>query len=140
NYLASPPLVVAYALAGNVEIDLVHDPLGTGKDGQPVYLKDVWPTNDEVAEAIRAAVGRDQFEQRYADVYRGPEPWRTLDAPTGELYAWDPESTYIQEPPFFVDMTKDIQSIQPIHGARVLAKLGLSVTTDHISPAGNIGR
>ncbi len=140
NYLASPPLVVAYALAGNVELDLTSEPLGTGKDGQPVYLKDVWPTNDEVAEAIRVAVGRDQFEARYANVYRGPDAWQALDAPTGELYAWDADSTYIQEPPFFVDMTKEVRPIAAITGARVLAKLGLSVTTDHISPAGNIGK
>ncbi|MCB9687547.1 MAG: aconitate hydratase AcnA [Alphaproteobacteria bacterium] len=141
NYLASPPLVVAYAIAGNVEIDLVNEPLGKGKDGKDVFLADIWPTNEEVAATVRDAVRRDQFEKRYGKgVYDGPEAWQSLAAPTGDLYAWDADSTYIQEPPFFVDMTKEVNPIQPISGAKVLAKLGLSVTTDHISPAGNIGK
>jgi aconitate hydratase len=140
NYLASPPLVVAYALAGTVDIDLQHDPLGTDTAGAPVYLRDLWPTTAEVADAVGSSTGRDQFEAAYADVYRGPEAWQALDAPTGELYAWDSVSTYIQEPPFFVDMKREVEPIGPIRGARVLAKLGTSVTTDHISPAGNIGK
>jgi aconitate hydratase len=140
NYLASPPLVVAYAIAGNVELDLTTEPLGTGSDGQPVYLKDVWPTDAEVEATIQSALSRDQYVARYSDVYRGPDAWQKMAAPTGELYAWEADSTYIQEPPFFVDMSKTVNPIAPITAARCLAKLGLSVTTDHISPAGNIGK
>ncbi|MEQ1504339.1 MAG: aconitate hydratase AcnA [Myxococcota bacterium] len=140
NYLASPPLVVAYAIAGTVDIDLTNDPLGADDAGKPVYLKDLWPTNAEVEATITAAVGRDQYVARYSDVYTGPDAWRTLPAPTGAQYAWDAASTYIQEPPFFVDMKKTVEPIGSIVGARVLAKLGTSVTTDHISPAGNIGK
>ena len=138
NYLASPPLVVAYALAGTVDIDLQTDPLGTGSDGQPVFLRDLWPTNHEIAEAVGGSVTRRQFIEQYGNVFHGPEAWRSLDAPTGEVYAWDPASTYIQEPPFFVDMDRQVSPIQPITGARCIAKLGVSVTTDHISPAGAI--
>ncbi len=140
NYLASPPLVVAYALAGNVEIDLTTEPLATDAAGQPVYLKDLWPTNAEIDATIARSLSREQYVARYSDVYRGPEAWQAMAAPTGELYAWEADSTYIQEPPFFVDMSKTVKPIQPIAGARCLAKLGLSVTTDHISPAGNIGK
>ncbi|MEZ4237439.1 MAG: aconitate hydratase AcnA [Myxococcota bacterium] len=140
NYLASPPLVVAYALAGTVDTDLVNDPIGKDPQGNDVFLADVWPSNEEVREAIRGAVQREQFVERYADVYRGPDDWQALAAPTGALYAWDEHSTYIQEPPFFVDMSKDVKPIAPITGARVLALLGTSVTTDHISPAGTIGK
>ncbi|MEQ1565437.1 MAG: aconitate hydratase AcnA [Myxococcota bacterium] len=140
NYLASPPLVVAYAIAGTVDFDPATDPLGTDPAGVPVYLKDVWPTDAEVASTLAAAVGRDQFVSRYADVYRGSDAWAALPAPAGDAYAWDADSTYIQEPPFFVDMKRTVDPIAPISGARVLAKLGTSVTTDHISPAGNIGK
>jgi aconitate hydratase len=140
NYLASPPLVVAYALAGTVDLDLTQEPLGTDQEGKPVFLKDVWPTNEEVEQTIAHAMTREQYVGRYSNVYEGPEEWRALPAPTGELYAWDPDSTYIQEPPFFVDMKRGVDPITAIRGARVLAKLGDSVTTDHISPAGNIGK
>jgi aconitate hydratase len=138
NYLASPPLVVAYALAGSVDVDLYKDPLGVGANGQPVYLKDVWPTNAEIQAILGEHVTRAQFVDRYSDVFSGPPAWRSLPAPTGEVFAWTDKSTYIQEPPFFVGMAKEVKAIQPITGARVLAKLGHSVTTDHISPAGNI--
>ena len=138
NYLASPPLVVAYALAGTVNIDLHTDPLGTDSNGNPVYLRDVWPTNEEVQRVVHGSVTREQFIEQYADVFRGPDAWRALDAPTGAAYTWEAASTYIQEPPFFKDMPREVSPIQPITGARCLAKLGMSVTTDHISPAGAI--
>ncbi|MGM0577398.1 MAG: aconitate hydratase AcnA [Myxococcota bacterium] len=138
NYLASPPLVVAYALAGTVDIDLPNDPIGQDGDGNDVFLKDVWPSNAEVREAMEASVTREQFIEDYGNVYEGPESWRSLKAPTGELYAWSEDSTYVQEPPFFVDMPLEAPAIQPIDGARVLMKLGDSVTTDHISPASTI--
>ncbi|HHO51989.1 MAG TPA: aconitate hydratase AcnA [Deltaproteobacteria bacterium] len=138
NYLASPPLVVAYALAGTVDIDLRSEPLGTGSDGQPVYLADVWPSNHEISAMVQRSVAREQFLEQYADVSQGPEAWSRLQAPTGEVYAWEDESTYIQEPPFFTDMSKSTSPIQPIEGARAIARLGVSVTTDHISPAGAI--
>ena len=138
NYLASPPLVVAYALAGTVDIDLQNEPIGTGSDGQPVYLRDVWPTNHEVQAAVAHAVTREQFIEQYGNVYEGPAAWQSLDAPSGQVYAWEAASTYIQEPPFFRDMARDVTPIQPITGARCIAKLGVSVTTDHISPAGAI--
>ncbi len=138
NYLASPPLVVAYAIAGTVDIDLANEPLGTGKDGQPVYLRDIWPATADVQRTMLDAVTREQFVARYTDATTGPKAWAELPAPTGAVYAWDEASTYVQEPPFFVDMPRQAPPIQPIRGARVLAKLGTSVTTDHISPAGNI--
>ena len=138
NYLASPPLVVAYALAGTVDIDLREGVLGVGADGQDVYLRDIWPTDAEVLEAMGAAVTREQFTTRYANVFEGTEAWLRLSAPTGDVYAWSADSTYIQEPPFFVDMPAETSPIQPISGARVLLKLADSVTTDHISPAGAI--
>ena len=138
NYLASPPLVVAYALAGTVDIDLQKDAIGTTPAGEPVYLADVWPTSAEVADALGASVTREQFEHRYANVFEGTAAWQALDAPTGDVYAWRPESTYVQEPPFFVDMAPTAPPIGPIEGARVLMNLGHSVTTDHISPAGTI--
>jgi aconitate hydratase len=140
NYLASPPLVVAYALAGTVDTDLAKDPLGMDTAGKPVFLKDLWPSNSEIQAVVAGAVDRQQFVERYGNVYEGPEDWRALDAPTGELYAWDPQSTYIQEPPFFLDMAREASPIGPLNGARCLAILGDSVTTDHISPAGNIGK
>ena len=138
NYLASPPLVVAYAIAGTVDIDLQTDALGTGSDGQPVYLKDLWPTNHEIQQAVAAAVTREQFVTQYRDVFQGTEDWRVLHAPTGQVYGWEASSTYIQEPPFFADMPREASPIEPIQGARCIAKLGVSVTTDHISPAGAI--
>ncbi|MCG3180874.1 MAG: Aconitate hydratase A [Phycisphaerae bacterium] len=138
NYLASPPLVVAYALAGTVDIDLAKEPIGTGKNGQPVYLKDIWPTQREVADTVAACVTRGQFIEQYRDVFAGSPEWQAIEVAEGGLYAWDPQSTYVQEPPFFVDLSADPQPIAAIRGARCLAKLGDSITTDHISPAGSI--
>ncbi len=138
NYLASPPLVVAYALAGTVDIDLVNDPIGTDRDGEPVYLRDIWPTQQEVADVIARYVRQDEFEAEYANVFEGPEAWRAIETSGGAIYDWNPDSTYIQEPPFFEGLTTEVPPIRPITGARVLAKLGDSVTTDHISPAGAI--
>jgi len=138
NYLASPPLVVAYALAGTVDIDMTRDPLGRGHDGQPVYLKDIWPSQQEVERAIAEFVTPELFLSKYADVLEGNERWNELPTPEGELYDWDDDSTYIQEPPFFEDIMDTDLHIKPIVGARVLALLGDSVTTDHISPAGAI--
>ncbi len=140
NYLASPPLVVAYALAGTVDVDLTREPLGTGADGRPVHLRDLWPSQAEVQETIRSCVSRDEFVGQYADVFRGSEEWRRIQAPSGALYRFDEGSTYVQEPPFFVGLRPDPSPIRPITGARCLAKLGDSVTTDHISPAGSIQR
>ncbi|MBA2664952.1 MAG: aconitate hydratase AcnA [Bradymonadaceae bacterium] len=138
NYLASPPLVVAYAIAGTVDIDLYNDPIAQDKDGNDVYLKDIWPTNEEVRETVARCVTREQFLQEYANVFDGPDAWQALEAPLGQAYDWDPDSTYIQEPPFFFDMPEKAQPIGSITGARVLCKLGDSITTDHISPAGSI--
>lgn len=138
NYLASPPLVVAYALAGTVNIDLYNDVIGKGKDGQDVYLKDIWPSNDEVASVVASSVTREQFLKEYANVFDGPPAWQALSTPEGRVYEWDAESTYVQEPPFFVDMPAEVQPIESIRGARTLCKLGDSITTDHISPAGSI--
>jgi aconitate hydratase len=137
NYLASPPLVVAYALAGNMNVDLLNDPLGVGSDGEPVYLRDVWPSQQEVQEVIADAVQSDMFRSSYADVYAGDERWNGLDIPEGDIYAW-PESTYVLKPPYFEGMGQEPAPVEPIHGAHVLALLGDSVTTDHISPAGAI--
>ena len=139
NYLASPPLVVAYALAGTTDIDLVNEPIGQGKDG-PVYLKDIWPTNDEIREAVKANVQPEMFSSRYARAFDGNEKWNAINVPESDLYQWNEASTYIQEPPFLTDLKPEPQPIQPIQGARVLAMLGDSVTTDHISPAGNIAK
>jgi aconitate hydratase len=138
NYLASPPLVVAYALAGTVDIDMEREPLGLGTGGQAVYLRDVWPTAAEVQAAVRATVTPELFRAQYANVFSGDERWRDLPAPTGELYEWDHASSYIKEPPFFATMTTAVPDLRDISGARVLAVLGDSVTTDHISPAGSI--
>ncbi|MBC8332092.1 MAG: aconitate hydratase AcnA, partial [Anaerolineae bacterium] len=138
NYLASPPLVVAYALAGTVDIDLETQPLGTGKDGQPVYLSDIWPSTQEILDTIAENVRPEMFKSQYADVFAGNEIWNKVASSDGDVYAWDADSTYIQEPPFFVDLTADVPDITPIAGARVLALLGDSITTDHISPAGSI--
>ncbi|MEM8737102.1 MAG: aconitate hydratase AcnA [Planctomycetota bacterium] len=138
NYLASPPLVVAYAIAGTVNIDLQNDPIAQDKDGRDVFLKDIWPTQQEVDDLVAACVTRDQFTEQYADVFKGPDDWQSIDAATGNLYDWSDASTYIQEPPFFEGLSPEAEPIRPIEGARCLAKLGDSVTTDHISPAGAI--
>jgi aconitate hydratase len=138
NYLASPMLVVAFALAGRVDIDLSREPLGTGKDGKPVYLRDIWPTAAEVREAMAQSLKPELFEHRYGQVFEGDETWRSLSVPSGSRYAWDPGSTYVQEPPFFTDLPPDPPPLSDLAGARVLAVLGDSVTTDHISPAGSI--
>ncbi len=138
NYLASPPLVVAYAIAGTTDIDLTTEPLGTGSDGQPVYLRDIWPSNKEIGDTIAATVGPEMFKQNYADVFKGDTRWNTIESPDGDLYAWDGASTYIKNPPYFDGMTMQIGQIEDVHGARVLGLFGDSITTDHISPAGNI--
>lgn len=137
NWLASPPLVVAYALAGTVRTDLTKDPLGTGKDGQPVYLKDIWPTQQEIAEAIQK-VDTAMFHKEYAEVFQGDEKWRAIQVPDAKTYTWQDDSTYIQHPPFFEHIAEAPPKIEDINGANILAVLGDSVTTDHISPAGNI--
>jgi aconitate hydratase len=138
NYLASPPLVVAYALAGTMDIDLQNDPLGHDKEGRPVYLRDIWPTQKEVQETILKSVRSEMFQQKYAEVFRGDEHWNTLLVPLGDLYAWDEKSTYVKHPPYFVGMSMQPPPLPEIKGARVLAVLGDSITTDHISPAGSI--
>jgi aconitate hydratase len=138
NYLASPPLVVAYALAGRIDIDLVNEPLGTDSSGHPVYLRDIWPSNDEIQKTVRAAVHRDMFQQEYARVFEGDPNWQGMPVPTGEIYQWDERSTYIKKPPYFEHMADPEKSIADMSGMRVLALLGDSVTTDHISPAGSI--
>lgn len=139
NYLASPPLVVAYALAGTVDIDLSTEPIGTNDDGDDVFLSDIWPTQEEIARTIADSLSTDQFVREYGSVYDGSSEWRDITDEGGALFQWDPASTYIQEPPFFRDLGPDPTPIQPVEGARVLLKLGDSVTTDHISPAGSIG-
>ena len=138
NYLASPPLVVAYALAGSVDLDLTREPLGLDPQGQPVYLREIWPSLREVQETVAACVSPQLYRQKYANVFDGNETWNAIPAQQSELYAWDAASTYIQEPPFFVDFSRQPKPIQPLRGARLLALLGDSITTDHISPAGSI--
>ncbi|NLE36694.1 MAG: aconitate hydratase AcnA, partial [Pirellulaceae bacterium] len=138
NYLASPPLVVAYALAGTVDIDLATEPLGIGNDGKPVMLADIWPSANEVEAAVARSVSPAMFQKQYANVFGANEAWNRIPVAEGELYAWDADNTYIQEPPFLVDLAAEPGPIRPIAGARVLAALGDSVTTDHISPAGSI--
>jgi aconitate hydratase len=138
NYLASPPLVVAYALAGTVNIDLQNDPIGYDPNNEPVYLKDIWPTSAEIREAIGLSVSADAFRKKYENVFTANERWNKIPVPEGELYEWDDQSTYIQNPPFFEGLGNGLSDIQDIKEARVLALLGDSVTTDHISPAGNI--
>ncbi|MDR7403330.1 MAG: aconitate hydratase AcnA, partial [Armatimonadota bacterium] len=138
SYLASPPLVVAFALAGTVEVDLLADPLGIGRDGRPVYLREIWPTREEVAEVIARAVTPDLFADRYRDVYAGDDTWRSLLTGGGDRYRWDPESTYVRRPPFFDGLTPQPGPLADIVGARVLVWVGDSITTDHISPAGSI--
>ncbi|AZM49352.1 aconitate hydratase AcnA [Streptomyces sp. WAC 06738] len=138
NYLASPPLVVAYALAGTMKTDITREPLGTDKEGKPVYLKDIWPSEQEVEQVVAAAIGEEMFTESYQDVFAGDEQWQALPIPTGDTFAWDPESTYVRKPPYFEGMGMDPAPVEDIAGARVLALLGDSVTTDHISPAGAI--
>jgi len=138
NYLASPPLVVAYALAGTMDIDMQYDALGSRSDGTPVYLRDIWPSPAEIAEVVQSAVAAEMFSRGYADVFEGDDRWRALPVPEGDTFAWDGASTYVRHPPYFDAMTADPQPVAGVHGARVLAMLGDSVTTDHISPAGAI--
>jgi aconitate hydratase len=138
NYLASPPLVVAYALAGRMDLDLTIEPIGQDPDGNDVYLRDLWPTSEEIDETIAGAVSGELFRGRYADVFTGDETWRGLQIPSGDLYEWDPQSTYVRLPPYFDDMPREPGTVEDIEGARCLVMLGDSVTTDHISPAGSI--
>jgi len=138
NYLASPPLVVAYALVGRMDVDLETEPLGQGSDGEDVFLRDLWPTNEEIDQAVAAAVDGGMFRKQYADVFTGDERWRALPIPEGDLYDWSDESTYIRRPPFFEGMPREPEPLPDVEGARCLVSLGDSVTTDHISPAGSI--
>ncbi|MBV9505506.1 MAG: aconitate hydratase AcnA [Acidobacteriia bacterium] len=138
NYLASPPLVVAYAVAGRIDIDLSSEPLGEDQQGQPVYLRDIWPSNEEVQSTVRSAVNREMFRQEYERVFDGDENWKTMPVPTGDIYQWDERSTYIKKPPYFDRMVNPETSVTDLSAMRVLALLGDSVTTDHISPAGSI--
>ena len=138
NYLASPPLVVAYALAGSVDIDLSREPIGQDGAGQDVFLRDIWPSNKEIGDTIAATIGPEMFAANYADVFRGDSRWNQIASPEGEKFAWDGASTYIKNPPYFDGMTMEVGAIADVHGARCLALLGDSITTDHISPAGNI--
>ena len=138
NYLASPPLVVAYAIAGTVDIDFATQPLGHDAAGKPVFLRDIWPTEREISETVARSLGSEQFRRQYADVFKGSEEWQAISGVAGQRYAWDEKSTYIQNPPYFEGMPRTPPPISPIRGARVLARLGDSVTTDHISPAGEI--
>ena len=138
NYLASPPLVVAYALAGTMDTDLTTDPLGTGSDGQPVWLRDIWPSQAEIGEVIASCLRPDMYTREYAEVFAGDERWRSLPVPAGDMFAWDRSSTYVRRPPFFDELPAQPGPLADVEGARVLAVLGDSVTTDHISPAGAI--
>ncbi len=140
NYLASPPLVVAYALAGRIDIDIYNEPLGTDTDGEPVFLRDLWPSQSEIQETVQRALKAEMFDSEYADVFRGNDQWRSMPTPEGATFAWEEDSTYVKHPPYFVDMPLEPEAPQDIVGARVLALLGDSVTTDHISPAGAIKR
>jgi aconitase A len=140
NFLASPPLVVAYALAGTVDIDLTREPLGTDKDGKPVYLADIWPSDAEIQELATRSIDSQMFRQSYASVFKGDENWANISVPTGQRYTWDEKSTYVKNPPYFEGMTMQLKPLADVRGARVLAVLGDSVTTDHISPAGNISK
>jgi aconitate hydratase len=138
NYLASPPLCVAYALAGTMDLDLVTDPLGEDHNGEPVYLRDIWPSEQEIAETVESAIQSDMFRKSYSEVFEGDERWNSLEVPEGDRYAWSEDSTYVRRPPYFDDMPAEPAQLSDIAGARVLAVLGDSVTTDHISPAGAI--
>ncbi len=137
NYLASPPLVVAYALAGTMDFDFMKDPIGIGKNGEPVFLKDIWPSPQEVEQTMRQSVKSEMFKKEYANVFDGDTHWQNLPVPTGAQYAWDENSTYIKAAPYFENLSHEPKPIQDIHNARVLVLLGDSVTTDHISPAGS---
>jgi aconitate hydratase len=138
NYLASPPLVVAYALAGRMDIDWETEPIGTSDEGDDVYLRDIWPSAREIGETIASSVRAEHFAETYSDVFTGDETWRSLEVPEGELFAWVPDSTYVRQPPYFEGMSREHGTVPDIDGARVLVWLGDSVTTDHISPAGSI--
>jgi aconitate hydratase len=139
NYLMSPPLVVVYALAGRVDIDLATQPLGDDKDGNPIYLRDVWPTRQEITQVVERSVKSEMFQQSYAQVFEGDDNWHSLSVPEGDLFAWDESSTYVRNPPYFEGMSREApETVADIRGARAIAKLGSSVTTDHISPAGSI--
>jgi aconitate hydratase len=138
NYLASPPLVVAYALAGSMDVDITTEPLGQDSDGNDVFLKDIWPSSQEIQEVVDSAVASEMFSRDYADVFTGDERWQNLPTPTGSTFEWDPDSTYVRKPPYFEGMPADPEPVSDVEGARVLAVLGDSVTTDHISPAGSI--
>ncbi|HWX68486.1 MAG TPA: aconitase family protein [Steroidobacteraceae bacterium] len=140
NFLASPPLVVAYALAGTLDIDLTREPLGTDKDGKPVYLADIWPSDAEIQELAARSIDSQMFRQSYASVFKGDENWANINVPTGQRYTWDEKSTYVKNPPYFDGMTMQLKPLADVRAARVLAVLGDSVTTDHISPAGNISK
>ncbi len=140
NYLASPPLVVAYALAGRMDIDLTSEPIGEDESGNPVYLKDIWPSNAEISNVIAQSISDEMFKANYRDIFRGDDNWAKLDVPAGERYEWDPASEYVKHPPYFESMSAEPAALADIHGARALAILGDSVTTDHISPAGNIAK
>jgi len=138
NYLASPPLVVAYALAGSMNVDLTKDPLGTGRDGRPVYLRDIWPSQQEIGTVVAGNLDSRMFQSSYASVFTGDANWQKVPTPAGKLYAWDADSTYVRNPPYFTGMSRKPAAVGDISGARALALLGDSVTTDHISPAGSI--
>jgi aconitate hydratase len=138
NYLASPPLVVAYALAGRMDVDLVNEPIGEDRDGNDVYLRDLWPSSDEIQQTISRAVRGEMFTRTYADVFTGDPAWRELPIPEGDLFAWDPQSTYVRQPPYFDGMSREPEEVADFGGARCLVMIGDSVTTDHISPAGAI--
>lgn len=138
NYLASPPLVIAYALAGTMDFDFQTQPLGQDKDGKNVFLRDIWPSQQDVSDTIAAAINQEMFTRNYADVFKGDDRWRNLPTPSGNTFEWDPNSTYVRKPPYFEGMTAKPEPVGNISGARVLALLGDSVTTDHISPAGAI--
>ena len=138
NYLASPPLVVAYALAGRMDLDLLTEPLGQDEDGNDVYLRDIWPSSDEIQQTISRAVRGEMYERTYADVFTGDPAWRELPVPEGDLFEWDAESTYVRRPPYFAGMPREPETVEDVHGARCLVRVGDSVTTDHISPAGAI--
>ncbi len=138
NYLASPPLVVAYAIAGRMDVDIQKEPLGTDDNGKKVYLKDIWPTPDEIEEVVKRSVRCEMFQKQYSEVFQGDEAWNNMRVPAGDLFAWSDSSTYIKKPPYFDDMPDPSEAVHDMRGLRVLASLGDSVTTDHISPAGNI--
>ncbi len=138
SYLASPPLCVAYALAGRVDVDLTTEPIGTTPEGGDVFLRDLWPSAEEIQAVVADAITPEQFDDQYGRIWAGDEHWAALEAPTGTVYEWDPSSTYVQEPPFFQDLAADLRDVSDVEGGRVLVKVGDSITTDHISPAGSI--